>query len=128
MTVELTMLFWAVILTFVQMLVAVQLTLMEVGLPTLAGNREGVAATGMAGRAKRAHANMLENLILFAALVLIVQAADLSSDMTVLGAQIFVFARLVYALIYIIGIPWLRTATWAVSVAGMVMIAWPIVM
>ena len=126
MTVELSMLFWAVVLTVGQMLVAVQLFNMQVGLATLAGNRDGSAPEGMAGRASRAHRNMLENLPLFAALVLVVQLGGLNSDLTALGAQIFVIARLVYGVIYIIGVPWLRTATWFVSVIGMVMMAWAI--
>ena len=113
-------------LTVVQMLVAVQLFNMQVGLGALAGNRDGFAPEGMAGRASRAHRNMLENLPLFAALVLVVQLAGLNSDLTALGAQIFVIARLVYGVIYIIGVPWLRTATWFVSVIGMVMMAWAI--
>ncbi len=126
MTVELSMLFWAVVLTFVQVVVAVLLSIMQVGLPELAGNREGLTTTAMAGRAKRAHMNMLENLTLFAILVLVVHLAGLGTDLTALGAQIFVVARLVYAIIYIIGIPWLRTGVWTVSAVGMVMIAWPI--
>lgn len=126
MTAELMMLFWAVVLTVVQMLVAVLLATGQVGLPTLAGNRDDVALTGMAGRARRAHANMLENIVLFAALVLILQVAGLSNATTTLGAQIFVIARLVYAVVYLIGIPWLRTAVWAVSAVGLVMMALPI--
>ena len=126
MTVELSMLFWAVVLTVGQMLVAVQLFNMQVGLGALAGNRDGFAPEGMAGRASRAHRNMLENLPLFAALVLVVQLGGLNSDLTALGAQIFVIARLVYGVIYIIGVHWLRTATWFVSVIGMVMMAWAI--
>ncbi len=126
MTVELWMLFWAVVLTVVQVVVAVQLSNMQVGLSELAGNRDGFAPEGMAGRASRAHRNMLENLPLFAILVLVVHVAGLSNDLTALGAQIFVIARLVYAVIYIIGVPWLRTGIWLISVVGMVMIAWPI--
>jgi uncharacterized MAPEG superfamily protein len=126
MTVELTMLFWAVVLTFVQMLVAVQLSTMQVGLPTLAGNRDGFAPEGMAGRATRAHRNMLENLPLFAALVLVVQLGGLNNELTALGAQVFVIARLVYAVIYVIGVPWIRTATWFVSVIGLAMMAWAV--
>jgi uncharacterized MAPEG superfamily protein len=92
---ELTLLVWAVVLTFVQMLVAVAGATLQVGLPVLAGNREGLAVfTGWAGRAYRAHRNMLESLVLFAA----------------------------YAVIYLAGIPWLRTAVWAVSVVGLIMI------
>jgi len=126
LSMELSMLFWAVILTFVQALVAVQLCIMQSGLPEVAGNREGFTPKGMADRAKRAHANMLENLVLFAALVLVVQVGGLNNDLTALGAQIFVIARLVYAVIYLIGVPWLRTILWAVSAVGMAMMAWPI--
>jgi len=45
-----------------------------------------------------------------------------TNDMTLLGAQIFFWARLVYALVYIAGISWLRTGVWAVSVVGLAMI------
>lgn len=127
MTVELTMLFWAVVLTFAQLLVAVLLAIGQLGLTELTGNREGLAPPSeMAGRAKRAHANMLESLVLFAILILVVQVAGLNNEMTALGAQIFVFARLVYAVVYIVGVPWLRTVIWAISVVGMVIIALPI--
>ena len=127
MTVELTMLFWAVVLTFAQLLVAVLLAIGQLGLTELTGNREGLAPPSeMAGRAKRAHANMLESLVLFAILILVVQVAGLNNEMTALGAQIFVFARLVYAVVYIVGVPWLRTVIWGISVVGMVMIALPI--
>ncbi len=127
MTVELTMLFWAVVLTFAQLLVAVLLAIGQLGLTELTGNREGLAPPSeMAGRAKRAHANMLESLVLFAILILVVQVAGLNNEMTALGAQIFVLARLVYAVVYIVGVPWLRTVIWAISVVGMVIIALPI--
>jgi uncharacterized MAPEG superfamily protein len=120
---ELMLLAWSVLLAFAQMLVAVSGATLQVGLPALAGNREGLPPiTGWAGRAARAHRNMIENLVLFAALVLIVVAAGKSSDTTVLGAQIFFWARLVYALVYLAGIPWLRTAVWSVSVIGMALL------
>jgi uncharacterized MAPEG superfamily protein len=123
MQAELTLLVWAVVLTFVQMLVAVTGATLQVGLPTVAGNREGLApCTGWAGRAQRAHHNMLENLALFAALVLVAVAAQRTNSTTLAGAQLFFWARLAYAVIYLIGIPWLRTAVWAVSAVGLIMI------
>ena len=126
MTIELTMLFWAVVLNILQVIVAVILSATQVGLTELAGNRDTFVPVRIAGRATRAHRNMLENLPLFAALVLIVHVAGLSTDTSVLGAQIFVIARLAAAIIYIIGIPWLRTAVFGISVVGLVMVAWPI--
>ena len=77
---------------------------------------------GWGGRASRAHRNMLENLVLFAVLVLVAVAAGKTNDTTLLGAQIFLWARVAYAAVYIAGLPWIRTGIWAVSVAGLVMI------
>ena len=120
---ELALVVWSVLLTFVQMLLAVSGATLQVGLPTLAGNREGLApCTGWAGRAARAHHNMLESLVLFAALVLTAVVAGRTNSATLLGAQIFFWARLAYAVIYVAGIPWLRTAVWFVSVIGLAII------
>jgi uncharacterized MAPEG superfamily protein len=120
---ELMLLVWAVVLTFVQMLIAVTGATLQVGLPTLAGNREGLApCTGWPGRAARAHHNMLENLVLFAALVLVAVAAGKTNATTLLGAQLFFWARVAYAAVYLAGIPWLRTGLWFVSVIGLVLI------
>src|SRR5689334_24361991 len=111
MPAELTLLVWAVILTLVQMLVAVGGATLQVGLPTLAGNREGLApCTGWAGRAQRAHHNMLESLVLFAALVLVAVVSHKTNSTTLHGAELFFWARVAYAAIYLIGVPWLRTA------------------
>ena len=120
---ELVWLAWAVALTFVQMLVAVLGATAQVGLPALAGNREGLPPiTGWADRATRAHRNMLESLVLFAALVLIAVVANKTNSTTLLGAQLFFWGRLAYAVVFIAGLPWLRTAVWAVAVVGLVLI------
>ena len=120
---ELMWLVYAVGLAFVQMLVAVSGCALQVGLPKLAGNREGLGEfSGWPGRAQRAHRNMLENLVLFAALVLVAVVAGRTNATTLLGAQIFFWARLVYAPVYMAGIPWLRTALWVVSVIGLALI------
>jgi len=65
---------------------------------------------------------MLESLVLFAALVLSAHAVGASNATTVLGAQLFLWGRVAYAVLYIAGVPWVRTGAWAVSVAGMLMI------
>lgn len=120
---ELTLLVWAVALTLVQMLVALGGATLQVGLPALTGNREGLAPyTGWVGRAQRAHHNMLENVVLFAALVLAAVAAQKTNSTTLAGAQLFLWARVAYAVVYLVGIPWLRTAIWLASVVGLVMI------
>jgi uncharacterized MAPEG superfamily protein len=120
---ELHFLVWSVALCLVQMVVAVAGATLQVGLPRLAGNREPLPElTGWAGRATRAHLNMLESLVLFAALVLVAQVVGLVNEMTALGAQLFFWARLAYAVIYLIGIPWLRTGVWAISLVGLILI------
>lgn len=119
---ELLLLLWAVGLTFVQMLIAVTGATLQVGLPALAGNREKLPEiTGWAGRAQRAHRNMLESMVLFTALVFLLIAVGKSNQMTVLGAELFFWARVGYALVYLGGIPWLRTGVWFVSAAGLVL-------
>ncbi len=123
MTPELTYLVWSVALMFAQVVVAASGATLQVGLPALAGNREDLPAfTGWAGRAHRAHRNMLENLVLFAALVLVAKAAGVSNAMTVLGAQLFFWGRLAHAVIYVAGVAWLRTAAFAVSAVGLALI------
>jgi uncharacterized MAPEG superfamily protein len=120
---ELQILAWAVLLAFAQALIAATGAMMQVGLAALAGNREGLPEIkGWAGRAARAHRNMIENLVLFAALVLIAVYGNVTNPQILLGAKIFLWARVGYALVYIAGIPWLRTLLWVVSVAGMGMI------
>ena len=123
LTADLHLLVWSVALCVLQMLVAVAGATLQVGLPRLAGNREALPEpTGWAGRAARAHRNMLENLVLFAALVLAAQVAGLANETTALGALLFFWARVAYAVVYVIGIPWVRTGAWAVSIVGLVLI------
>jgi len=123
MSTDLNLLVWSVVLCVVQMLIAVLAALPQVGLPALVGNREpALALTGLAGRAQRAHRNMLESLVLFAALVLVATATGRTNEMTALGAQIFFWARVAYGVVYLVGIPWLRTGIWTLSMLGIVLI------
>jgi uncharacterized MAPEG superfamily protein len=123
MTPDLRLLLWSVALTFIEVVVAALSASGQVGLGVLAGNRDSLPRlTDFAGRATRAHRNMMESLPLFIALVLIAQIAGRTNGATLLGAQLFFWGRLAHWIIYLIGIPWLRTLAWVVSVIGMVMI------
>ena len=123
MTPELVYLLWSVALTAVLVVIAVLGATQQLGLPKLAGNREHMPeVTGWAGRAERAHGNMLESLVLFAVLVLLARALNISNSMTVLGAQLFFWGRVAHAVLYIAGIAWVRTAAWAVSIVGLLLI------
>jgi uncharacterized MAPEG superfamily protein len=123
MSVELTLLLWTVALTIAQAAIGAIGGIIQVGLPTMAGNRDPAPAfTSWVGRAIRAHRNLLESLVLFAILVLIAQATGTSTDNTVLGAQLFFWARVAYVPVYIIGLPWVRTGVWAASTVGLLLI------
>ena len=98
------------------------------GVAVAAGNREGVPApVGLAGRADRAAKNMLENLVLLAALLAAAALAGTPPPALALGLNVFLFARLAYWLVYLAGIPYLRTAVWTVGVVGLGLMAWAIV-
>jgi uncharacterized MAPEG superfamily protein len=76
-------------------------------------------AAKWAQRAHRAHLNMVENLPAFAALVLIAHVTDVDAAT---GAALFFYARLAHAIVYILGIPYLRTLTFFVSWIGILII------
>lgn len=68
-----------------------------------------------ANRLMFAHDNAVENLIIFAPLVLILNAIDYSSKMTVLACAIYFWSRVAHVIVYTMGIPVLRTLAFAVS-------------
>jgi len=95
------------------------------GLFVVAGNREDFpSGKGWIGRSHRAHVNMVENLVPFAALVLAAQVSNQADAWTALGAQVFLYSRIVHAVVYILGVPWLRTLAWFGGVIGMAMIVY----
>ena len=82
------------------------------------GNRDDVPKpTALADRADRAAKNMLENLVLFVALVVAVGGRNPARAQ--LGAEIFVIARVVYWFIYLAGVPVVRTLVWSVGIVGL---------
>ena len=64
---------------------------------------------------------MLESIAVFAILVLSANLMNISNDMTVLGAQLFFWGRVAFSIIYVAGIPWVRTAAWGVSLVGLIL-------
>jgi uncharacterized MAPEG superfamily protein len=66
-----------------------------------------------AQRMMNAHTNAVENLVVFAALVLAAKAAGVSTAATVFAAQLYFWARLVHVVVYTAGIPVLRTLSFA---------------
>ena len=100
---------------FVLIVVVLQVlaAMSQVGLAELASPRDTTPPlTGTAGRVERALRNSVVALALFAPAVLILKMQDASTAGTLLAAQIFVIARILYVGVYVAGIPWLRTGIW----------------
>jgi len=116
MSSELSILALYGILTMVQILVHVLTATPPLGLPYLVGPRdEARPLTGIPGRCKRAAENAVTALALFAPAVLMLQAKGALTPHTLLAAQVFLIMRLIYAVAYPLGTPWLRTIVWVVA-------------
>lgn len=124
MSIELKVLAWSVLLGLVHILLAATLSTAQRGLLWNVGPRDGVPAplTGLAGRMDRASRNFLETYAFFAVAVLALAVLHRGDEHTALGAQIWFWARIAYLPAYAAGIVFLRTAIWAVSLVGLLML------
>ena len=127
---EMQMLFCAVALGLIQLLLAILASVGGRGLPWAVGARdEGWPALGkFGGRLERSWKNFIETFPLFAAAVLMVNAMHATTAISVLGAQIYIWARLIYVPVYVAGIAYLRTLVWLASFIGILMVLagiWP---
>ena len=77
-----------------------------------------------ARRLMKAHANAVENLVVFAALVLAAQVAGVSNGAIATAAMVYFWARVVHAVVFTFGIPWLRTISFTVGWICQIVIAW----
>ena len=123
MTIELTMLAWAVVLGLVHAIATGQFTTFQHGLAYgLSPRDEKKEVTGIGGRVQRAFSNYMQTFPFFAAAVLTAHVAGRHGWLTVWGAQLYFWARLVFVPFYAAGIPVVRTIAFLVAVAGIVMI------
>lgn len=127
MTNELTSLVWVTALTAVLWVPYILNTIMRRGLLDAVGYPENPAPLApWAERLKKAHYNAVENLVIFVALVLVLNAAQISNATTVMACQIYFWARLVHVIVYTMGLPWLRTLSFAVAWACLVALVLPL--
>ena len=116
MTSELMSLTWVVALQLVMWVPYILNVIMVRGLLDAVGYPDNPAAmAAWADRMKKAHYNSVENLVSFAALVLVANAAGISNDTTVLACEVYFWARLVHFVAYTAAIPWVRTLAFAVA-------------
>ena len=124
MTIELTMLALAAALGLVQIVLSAQAKNRQNGFQWAAGPRDEPRPplAGVGGRLERALANFLETFPLFAAAVLIAHAAGRHDWMTVWGAQLYFWARVVYVPLSGFGVPLVRSLVWNVATLGIILI------
>ena len=121
MTSELMSLTWVAALSAIMWLPYILNTIAVRGLVNAVGYQENPAPlAAWAQRMKAAHYNSVENLVVFATLVLVANAAGISTDVTVLACEIYFWARLVHLISFTFGIPWVRTLSFAIGWMSMI--------
>ncbi|MCK9992145.1 MAG: hypothetical protein Dbin4_00665 [Alphaproteobacteria bacterium] len=129
MTIELTMLAWSTVLLIVLILTSANANVMAMGMEWGFGNRdEPSTVTGWGARARRTYLNHMENLLIFGLLVIVAHLGNVHSNLTIMGAELFLVARIVYAALYIAGISAMgsRTLVYFAGLVGIIMIAYAV--
>ena len=129
MTIELTMLAWSTVLLIVLILTSANANVMAMGMEWGFGNRdEPSTVTGWGARAQRTYLNHMENLLIFGLLVIVAHLGNVHSNLTIMGAELFLVARIVYAALYIAGISAMgsRTLVYFAGLMGIIMIAYAV--
>ena len=124
MTTELTYLAATLVLALVLVFLPAFARTREFGLTWNAGARDRTpeAKSPVVGRLERAQANLFETLPLFIGAVLIAHVTGAESALTLWGAALYFWARVVYVPLYAFGVPYVRSLVWVVSLAGLVMV------
>ena len=123
MSVELTMLSLAIVLGLLQLLIAARSGNSQRDLKWNVGARDEPPppVSKVAGRLERAFRNFMETFPFFAACVLIVTLTGRHNWATVWGAQIYLAARIVYVVLYALGVPGLRTLVWLIATLSIIL-------
>jgi uncharacterized MAPEG superfamily protein len=122
MTKELMWLTLTVILTGLLWVPYILDRIMVRGLMGAMGNpsRNDKPQSGWAQRLYFAHTNAVENLVIFAPLVLILDTMGISTQATVIACAVYFWARLAHVIVYTLGLPVFRTLAFAVGFAAQV--------
>jgi uncharacterized MAPEG superfamily protein len=121
---ELLVLAGSVLLVTVQIVLAAQLGNRQYGLRWAASARDAAVAPAgvLLGRARRALSNLLETYPLFAVAVLAVGLAHRFDFWSLLGAHLYLWARVVYLVLYLAGLPLIRSLVWNVALVGVFLV------
>ena len=123
LTTDLTMLTWSAALCALIWVPYILARIAAWGLLDAVGYPESPPEVpAWSARMQKAHLNLVENLVPFAALVLVAHVVGLANETTALGAQVFFWARVAHAVVYVFARPCARTLAFAASIVGMAMI------
>jgi uncharacterized MAPEG superfamily protein len=127
MSTELVVLAWGCVLALVHIFAAAHVKTRQYGTKWNAGPRDEALAPPevLVGRLTRAQANYFETFPIMIAAVAIVAIAGLSTRSTEIGSLLWIAARIVYLPLYALGIPFVRSVAFLVSMVGLVMVLWP---
>ena len=79
-----------------------------------------------AERLLKAHRNAVENLVVFAALVLAANALGITGGIVATAAIVYFWSRIVHAVAYTLALPWVRTLGFTGGFLAQMMVAWQI--
>lgn len=79
--------------------------------------------SGWADRVDRAHRNAVENLVIFAPLVLVLELSGGSSDATRLACMVYVVSRVVHFFTLVFAIPVIKSLSFMLAAACQVILA-----
>jgi len=79
-----------------------------------------------AQRLMKAHSNAVENLVVFASLVLLAHSLGVTGSAIAGSAAVYFWARVVHVIAYTFAIPWIRTLSFTVGFFAQAVIAWQI--
>ena len=82
--------------------------------------------TAWAQRMMKAHGNAVENLVVFATLILVANAAGITNEAIATASVVYFWARVVHAVTFTFGIPWIRTFAFVAGVGAQAVVAWQI--
>ena len=77
-----------------------------------------------AERLRAAHANAVENLAVFATLMLAAQVMNVSTPATALAGSLYLWSRVAHAVTYTLALPWLRTLAFTGGFIAQMLVAW----
>jgi uncharacterized MAPEG superfamily protein len=127
-TVHLTTIILLVLVLYVAQIFLQETSRFRFDLKGIVGNRDVQPEPSViAARLDRAKNNLLEALPIFIALALLALTRGTDQEAEVQGALVFLVARVVYVPAYVSGIPWLRSLVWLISMAGLLMMALPMI-